>query len=92
MAGYGLEVYDEGGRLVFDNSHRLFKIIGETVIRGSGTFQIPLRPQERPLVFPVWHKYGRNQRFPIKLFLNEQSGLLTYDLVVVPITIIYGAW
>ena len=92
MAGYGLEVYDEGGRLVFDNSHRLFKIIGETVIRGSGTFQIPLRPQERPLVFPVWHKYGRNQRFPINLLLDEQSGLLTYNLVVVPITIIYGVW
>lgn len=91
MAGYGLEVYDEEGRLIFD-SHRLFKIIGETVIRGSGTFQIPLRPQERPLVFPVWHRYGRNQRFPIKLELNEQSGLLTYDLVVVPITIIYGVW
>ena len=49
MADYGIEVLDEKGQLIFDTRYHLFKIIGETVIKGSGTFQIPLRPQERPL-------------------------------------------
>lgn len=92
MTDYGIEVRDEKGQLIFDTRHRLFKIIGETVIRGRGTFKIPLRPQERPLVFPLWHRYGREQKFPINMVLNDKSGLLTYDLVAVPITIIYGVW
>lgn len=91
MAGYGLEVYDEGGRLVFDNSHRLFKIIGETVIRGSGTFQIPLRPQERPLVFPVWRKVNQTMAVIPELTLDEGSGILTY-YAPSPIKIVYGVW
>ena len=91
MAGYGLEVYDEGGRLVFDNSHRLFKIIGETVIRGRGTFQIPLRPQERPLVFQVWRKVNQNMAVIPELTLDEGSGILTY-YAPAPIKIVYGVW
>lgn len=91
MADYGLEVFDEGETLFFNNTHNLFKIIGETNVRGKGTFQIPLRPHERPLVFPVWKKINQAMRTFPKLSLDENSGVLTYDTDL-PITIVYGVW
>jgi len=92
MADYGLEVYDEGGRLVFDNNSRLFKIIGETTIRGDGTFQIPLRPGERPLAIPVWRPLNINwPRMPV-FNLDEVSGLLRYQHISTPLLLIYGVW
>lgn len=92
MANYGIEVYDEKGRLIFDSTNRLFKIIGETTILGQGTFQIPLRPGERPLVIPIWRPLNVNwQRMPV-FNLDETSGLLRYEHISTALILIYGVW
>lgn len=85
----GLKIYDEAGKVIFDERHRLFKVLGETTVNGSGHFQIPVNGNQKAAILPI---QGRGNLLNVRaLGVDQETGIVTYT-VTSPITFVYGCW
>lgn len=93
----GLKVYDENGDVIFDDSYRVFKILGETTLEWKGTdfnqpshFQIPLSPGQKAFIMPV-NIPLQNSYIPGFIDLDVDTGIISFVLGE-PAKVIYGCW
>lgn len=96
----GLKVYDDNGKVIFDDTMRLFKLMGVTTVQGGrqryggvdeGFFQIPLTGNQKAVIFLTDHLSQFDPYDNAYIKLNEDTGLVSY-YTPKPITFAYGCW
>lgn len=48
MADYGMQIFDESGRIMFTSQKRILKLQGYRLISGAGVQRINLKPGQKP--------------------------------------------
>ncbi|MDR3427906.1 hypothetical protein [Silvimonas sp.] len=95
----GLQVFDAGGRLTVDVTHRLTKVFGASAVSGNGSLGVPGMQGNTPFYFFVPNGFSFSLHAYMPSFTwsgNTLSWSYNYgsdsQAVLVPGTVYYGSY